>query len=113
MRAQVPIYAADDVIEESAIEMEGDDVNEEEIVDEFKRFLEGVTPEDFAEAESAELELEPEAEPDDDDDASRRAASRRRRACRSASSVNIVGAIHIGTRTQPCEAGYGGTDGLP
>ena len=56
VRAQAPIYAADDVIEESAIEMEGDDVNEEEIVDEFKRFLEGVTPEDFAEAESEELE---------------------------------------------------------
>ena len=80
VRAQVPIYAADDVIEESAIEMEGDDVNEEEIVDEFKRFLEGVTPEDFVEAESAELELEPEPEPDDEDDD---AASRRRRACRA------------------------------
>ena len=44
VRAQVPIYAADEVIEESAIEMEGDDVNEEEIVDEFKRFLEGSRP---------------------------------------------------------------------
>ena len=66
VRAQAPIYAADEVIEESAIEMEGDDVNEEEIVDEFKRFLEGVTPEDFVEAEGAELELEP--EPDDEED---------------------------------------------
>ena len=59
VRAQVPIYAADDVIEESAIEIEGDDVNEEEIVDEFKRFLDRVSAEDFAEAE-AELETEPE-----------------------------------------------------
>src|SRR6476660_4959150 len=51
VRAQVPIYAADDVIEESAIEFEGDEVNEEEIVDEFKRFLDRVSAEDFAEAE--------------------------------------------------------------
>jgi bifunctional DNase/RNase len=51
VRAQVPIYAADAVIEESAIEFEGDEVNEEEIVDEFKRFLDRVSAEDFAEAE--------------------------------------------------------------
>ena len=80
VRAQVPIYAADDVIEESAIEMEGDDVNEEEIVDEFKRFLEGVTPEDFAEVEAGDLELETEPR-------ARRRRGRRRlvdvdRACR-------------------------------
>ena len=47
----MPIFAADDVIEESAIEMEGDDVNEEEIVDQFKEFLDRVSAEDFAEAE--------------------------------------------------------------
>src|SRR5262249_37527663 len=52
VRAQVPIYAADAVIEESAIEFEGDEVNEEEIVDEFKRFLDRVSAEDFAEAET-------------------------------------------------------------
>ena len=68
IRAEAPIYAADEVIEESAIEMEGDDVNEEEIVDEFKRFLEGVTPEDFVEAEGGELEAEPELEPDEEDE---------------------------------------------
>jgi uncharacterized protein len=56
VRAQVPIFAADEVIEESSIEFDGEDVNEEEIVDEFKRFLEGVTPEDFAEAELEEEE---------------------------------------------------------
>ena len=51
VRAQAPIFAADEVIEESAIEFDGEDVNEEEIVDEFKRFLDRVSAEDFAEAE--------------------------------------------------------------
>src|SRR5436309_871479 len=46
VRTDAPIYAADDVIEDSAIEMEGEDVNEEEIVDEFKRFLDDVSAED-------------------------------------------------------------------
>ena len=36
------------MIEESAIEFEGDDVNEEEIVDEFKKFLDDVSPDQFA-----------------------------------------------------------------
>jgi hypothetical protein len=49
IRAEAPIFAADQVIEESAIEFEGDEVNEEEIVSEFKRFLEDVSPEQFAE----------------------------------------------------------------
>ena len=51
VRAQAPIFAADAVIDESAIEFEGEDVNEEEIVDEFKRFLDRVSAEDFAEAD--------------------------------------------------------------
>ena len=50
VRAEAPIYAAEDVIEESAIEFEGEDVNEEEIVSEFKQFLDHVTPDEFAEA---------------------------------------------------------------
>src|SRR5215210_354579 len=54
VRAQAPIFAADAVIEESAIEFEGEDVNEEEIVDEFKLFLDRVSAEDFAEAEVEE-----------------------------------------------------------
>jgi len=57
------------VIEESAIEMEGDEVNEEEIVDEFKRFLDKVSAEDFAEVEVEEEENvgeEEEAEREDD-----------------------------------------------
>ena len=48
IRAEAPIYAADDVIEESAIEFEGEEVNEEEMVAEFKRFLDNVTPDEFA-----------------------------------------------------------------
>src|SRR5437588_7216546 len=48
IRADAPIFAADDVIEESAIEFEGEEVNEDEIVDEFKRFLDNVSPEEFA-----------------------------------------------------------------
>lgn len=48
IRAEAPIFAADEVIEESAIEFEGDDINEEEMVDEFKKFLDQVSPEQFA-----------------------------------------------------------------
>jgi bifunctional DNase/RNase len=48
VRAEAPIFAADSVIEESAIEFEGDNVDEEEIVTEFKRFLDSVTPDEFA-----------------------------------------------------------------
>jgi bifunctional DNase/RNase len=49
IRADAPIFAADDVIEESAIEFaEGEEINEEEMVAEFKRFLDQVTPEEFA-----------------------------------------------------------------
>jgi len=59
VRAGCSIYAADEVIEESAIEFEGEDVTEDDIVDEFKKFLDRVSAEDFAEAE---------AEVDDDDD---------------------------------------------
>ena len=48
VRAEAPIFAADHVIEESAIEFEGDDVNEEAIVDDFKKFLDNVSPDQFA-----------------------------------------------------------------
>jgi len=54
VRAEAPIFAAEDVIEESAIEFEGEDVNEEEIVSEFKQFLDHVTPDEFAEASEEE-----------------------------------------------------------
>jgi bifunctional DNase/RNase len=48
VRADAPIFAADTVIEESAIEFEHEDVNEEEVVEEFKKFLDEVKPEDFS-----------------------------------------------------------------
>jgi bifunctional DNase/RNase len=49
VRADAPIFAAEAVIEESAIEFEQDqDVNEEEVVEEFKKILDEVRPEDFS-----------------------------------------------------------------
>ena len=54
VRAEAPIFAADSVIEESAIEFEHDEeVNEEAVVEEFKRFLDEVKPEDFQSEESS------------------------------------------------------------
>jgi uncharacterized protein len=54
IRAEAPIFVADRVIEESAIEFEGEEVNEEEIVSEFKKFLDNVSPEEFAVGEGEE-----------------------------------------------------------
>ena len=57
IRAEAPIFAANQVIEESAIEFEGDDVDQEQLeaeVQKFKSFLEDVTPEDFAVEEGEE-----------------------------------------------------------
>jgi uncharacterized protein len=48
VRAEAPIYANERVIEESAIEFEGEEVNEDEIVDEFRKFLDDVSPDQFA-----------------------------------------------------------------
>ena len=48
VRADAPIFAAEEVIEESAIEFEGEEVNEEEVVDEFRKFLDNVSPDQFA-----------------------------------------------------------------
>src|ERR687888_2656890 len=48
IRADAPIFAADEVIEESAIEFEGDEINQEEMVAEFRKFLENVSPDEFA-----------------------------------------------------------------
>ena len=49
VRSEAPIFAADAVIEESGVEFEHEDFDNEEIVDEFKKFLEDVSPEDFQE----------------------------------------------------------------
>jgi len=61
VRLDAPIFAADEVIEESAIEFEGDDAPPENVStmspeqqaqlrDQFKEFLENVTPDQFAAA---------------------------------------------------------------
>src|SRR6266487_4645194 len=55
VRAEAPIFADDRVIEESAIEFaEGEEINEEEIVDEFRKFLDHVTADEFAVEEEEE-----------------------------------------------------------
>jgi bifunctional DNase/RNase len=54
VRVEAPIFADDNVIEESAIEFEGEEVNEEEIVTEFRSFLDRVSPEEFATEEGEE-----------------------------------------------------------
>jgi uncharacterized protein len=50
IRTEAPIFAADDVIAESAIEFEGEEVYEEQLEAEvlrFRNFLEDVTPDQF------------------------------------------------------------------
>ena len=47
IRVDCPIFASDEVMAESAVEFEGEE-SEEEMVDQFKEFLETVTPEEFA-----------------------------------------------------------------
>ena len=51
IRADAPIFAADRVIEESAIEFEGEEINQEDLereVSNFRSFLDHVTPDEFA-----------------------------------------------------------------
>src|SRR5713226_9777996 len=52
VRSGAPIFAAEDVIAESAIEFEHEVEDTEEVVEKFKDFLENVSPEDFREEES-------------------------------------------------------------
>ena len=47
VRTSAPIFAAEDVIAESAIEFEHEVEDTEEVVDKFKEFLDQVSPEDF------------------------------------------------------------------
>ncbi len=57
IRADAPIFAADEVIEESAIEFEGEEINHEDLekeVSKFKQFLDEVTPDEFAATEEDE-----------------------------------------------------------
>ena len=49
VRAEAPIFASEELIEENGIEFEDDEAEEaEQVVERFKEFLEDVTPEDFA-----------------------------------------------------------------
>ncbi|MEY4225565.1 MAG: hypothetical protein RL190_322 [Actinomycetota bacterium] len=54
LRSKAPIYAADDVIAESAIQMEDEEAeaaqsDPEQLVEDFKQFLDEVRPEEFGE----------------------------------------------------------------
>src|SRR3954454_12769454 len=62
VRTGAPIFAAEDVISESAIEFEHEVEDTEEVVEKFKDFLDNVTPEDFAAGEEEEEEGEGEEE---------------------------------------------------
>jgi uncharacterized protein len=71
IRAEAPIFAADRVIEESAIEFEGDEVTEEQLEEEvtkFKHFLEEVTPDQFAVEEGEEDVLEDDGDEEEEDE---------------------------------------------
>jgi len=52
VRSGAPIYAAEEVISESAIEFEHDVEESEDVVEKFKEFLDEVSPEDFAAGDS-------------------------------------------------------------
>jgi hypothetical protein len=76
VRCDAQIFAAEDVVEESAIEFQAGEEDEASLVtasrladldpEEFKRFIETVTPEEFASSlEEALDELE---DPDEDDE---------------------------------------------
>ncbi|HEY1690281.1 MAG TPA: bifunctional nuclease family protein [Solirubrobacteraceae bacterium] len=52
VRAGAPIFAAEEVIAESAIEFEQTPEESEDVVEKFREFLDSVTPEDFAAGES-------------------------------------------------------------
>jgi uncharacterized protein len=48
VRSEAPIYVSDDVLDESAIEFGQEPDDAGEVIDEFKKFLESVNPDDFA-----------------------------------------------------------------
>ena len=47
VRTSAPIFVADQVIDDSAIEFNQEPEDSGEVIDEFKKFLENVSPEDF------------------------------------------------------------------
>jgi bifunctional DNase/RNase len=54
VRAEAPIFAADRVIDESSIEFDAEETTEDEMVAEFRRFLDDVTPDEFKLGEEPE-----------------------------------------------------------
>src|SRR5215472_14612216 len=57
VRAEAPIFVADEVIDESAIEFEGEEISDEALekeVTKFRSFLENVTPDEFAAGDEPE-----------------------------------------------------------
>ncbi|MDX6533310.1 MAG: uncharacterized protein QOJ13_1596 [Gaiellales bacterium] len=48
VRTSAPIFVADQVIDDSAIEFGAEPEDQQDVVDEFKKFLENVNPDDFA-----------------------------------------------------------------
>ncbi|MGZ4481760.1 MAG: bifunctional nuclease family protein [Gaiellales bacterium] len=48
VRTSAPIFVADQVIDDSAIEFGSEPEDQADVVDEFRKFLENVNPEDFA-----------------------------------------------------------------
>ena len=48
VRTDAPIFVSDQVIEDSAIEFGGEPEEQDEIVDEFRKFLDQVSPDEFA-----------------------------------------------------------------
>ena len=70
IRAEAPIFAADRVIEESAIEFEGEEIDQDRLDEEvakFRNFLDEVTPDQFAE-EVEEVEETEETEEEEEED---------------------------------------------
>ena len=52
VRVGAPIFAAEEVIADSAIEFEHEVEDTDDVVEKFKEFLDQVTPEDFAAGDS-------------------------------------------------------------
>jgi bifunctional DNase/RNase len=68
VRTDAPIFAADDLVNENAIEFEREVDDTEEIVESFRDFLESVTPDDFRHVEGLVAEEEEDEGLDDDED---------------------------------------------
>ena len=70
IRAEAPIFAADHVIEESAIEFEGEEIDQDRLDEEvakFRSFLDEVTPDQFAEEVEETDEIEETEEEEEED----------------------------------------------